>query len=110
MANTKKSTKSTKSSSSSSKRSSVWSLNKVSMYTLVAIALLYVVTMILSCVGLSSQIIVALQGVAMAVAVVIVSILAWRYVRPKQAVWKVLYVLCLLLVLVCIVIPVVVIK
>ena len=109
MANNSKSTKSTKSSSSSSRRSSVWSLNKVSMYVLVAIALLYVVTMILSCVGLSSQIIVALQGAATAIAVVFVAILAWRYVRPKQAVWKVLYVICLLLVLVCIVVPAIVI-
>ena len=92
--------------SSKTKRSStVWSLNKVSMWILVAAALLYVVAMILSLVGVSATIVSALQNVAMAVMVVIVSILAWRYVRNKEAVWKVLYVLCLLLVIAGIIVP-----
>ncbi len=108
MANSTKSSKSTKSSSTSTKRSSVWSLNKVSMYTLVFVAILYVVSLILGCVGLSFKIVGALNGVATAIMIVIVSILAWRYVRPKQMVWKVLYVLCLLLVIVGVVIPLVV--
>ena len=101
------STKKSSSSSSSSSRRSAWSLNKVSMYTLVAVALLYVVSLVLSCVGISLQIVGALQGVATAIMIIIVSILAWRYVRAKQMVWKVLYVLCLLLVLAGIVVPLV---
>jgi uncharacterized membrane protein YfcA len=104
-----KSTKTKKtSSSSSSKSSSVWSLNKISMYTLVAVALLYVVSLILSCVDVQFVIVQAMQAVATAIMIVIVSILAWRYVRNKQMVWKVLYVLCLLLVIVGIIIPMVV--
>lgn len=93
------------SSKSTKKNSSGWSLNKVSMWILVAAALLYVVSMVLHLVGVNATVVTALQNVAMAVMVVIVSILAWRYVRNKEAVWKVLYILCLLLVIVGIIVP-----
>lgn len=95
-----------KSSKSTTKKSStVWSLNKVSMWILVAAALLYVIAMILSLVNVNFVVVTALQNIAMAVMVVIVSILAWRYVRNKEMVWKVLYVLCLLLVIAGIIVP-----
>lgn len=95
-----------KSSKSTTKKSStVWSLNKISMWILVAAALLYVVAMILSLVDVDFVVVTALQNIAMAVMVVIVSILAWRYVRNKEMVWKVLYVLCLLLVIAGIIVP-----
>lgn len=95
-----------KSSKSTTKKSStVWSLNKVSMWILVAAALLYVIAMILSLVDVNFVVVTALQNIAMAVMVVIVSILAWRYVRNKEMVWKVLYVLCLLLVVAGIIVP-----
>ena len=95
-----------KSSAKSTKRySSVWSLNKVSMWILVAAALLYVISMILHLVGVNAVVVTAMQNVAMAIMVVIVSILAWRYVRNKEAVLKVLYILCLLLVIAGIIVP-----
>ena len=95
-----------KSSKSTTKKSStVWSLNKVSMWILVAAALLYVIAMILSLVNVDFVVVTALQNIAMAVMVVIVSILAWRYVRNKEMVWKVIYVLCLLLVVAGIIVP-----
>ena len=95
-----------KSSKSTTKKSStVWSLNKVSMWILVAAALLYVIAMILGLVDVDFVVVTALQNIAMAVMVVIVSILAWRYVRNKEMVWKVLYVLCLLLVIAGIIVP-----
>ena len=46
-----------------------------------------------------------LQGIATAIMIVIVAILAWRYVRAKQMVWKVLYVICLLIVVAGIIVP-----
>lgn len=106
---TKSSSSSTKttSSSSSSKRN-VWGLNKISMYTIVAVALLYVISMILSLVGVNFKVVSALQNLATAIMIVIVSILAWRYVKPKQMVWKVLYVICLLLVVAGVIVPLVV--
>ena len=95
-----------KSSKSSTKKSSnVWGLNKVSMWILVAAALLYVIAMILKLVNVDIVAVTALQNVAMAAMAVIVSILAWRYVRNKEMVWKVLYVLCLLLVIAGIIVP-----
>lgn len=98
------STKTTRSSSSGSS----WGLNKVSMYTIVAVALLYVISMVLSLVGVSFKIVGALQGLATAVMICIVSILAWRYVAYKPMVWKVLYIICLILVICGVVVPLVV--
>lgn len=101
-----KNTKKSSSSSSSSKRSP-WGLNKVSFWTIVAATLLYAIALVLSVCGVSLKVVGALQGVATAVMIIIVSILAWRYVRPKPAVWKVLYVICLLVVIAGIIVPLV---
>ena len=104
MANSSKSSKST---SSSSKRN-VWGLNKISFWTIVAVTILYAVALILSACGVSLSVVGILQGIATAVMIVIVGILAWRYVRPKPIVWKVLYVVCLLIVIAGIIVPLVV--
>lgn len=110
MATKKTTTKSTttKTTSSSSSRRTIWGLNKISMYTIVAVALLYVISMVLSLVGVNFKVVSALQGLATAIMIIIVSILAWRYVKPKQMVWKVLYVICLLLVIAGVIVPLVV--
>ena len=106
-------TTATTSSSSKSRRSSrsggvfAWGINKLSMYTIVAVALLYAVSMVLSLCGVSLKVISALQGLATAVMICIVAYLAWKYVARKEPVWKVLYVICLCLVLAGIVIPLV---
>ena len=82
----------------------VWSLNKISFYLIVATAVLYLVAMILSCVGLAGPVHI-LQGIANAIMICVVAVLAFRFVRNKQPVWIVLYVVVLLVVLVGIVIP-----
>ena len=109
MATKKTSTKSSKSSSSSSssKRSSIWGLNKISFWTIVAVTFLYAVSLILSAIDANklNTAIKALQGIATAIMIIIVAILAWRYVRPKQMVWKVLYIICLLIVIAGIIVP-----
>lgn len=99
----KKNTKTTKTSSST--KSSGWSLNKISLYIIVAVAVLYLVSMILSLVGVSFKIVAALQGVATAIMICIVAVLAWRYVSKKQTVWKVLYIVCLLVVIAGVIVP-----
>ena len=48
-----------------------------------------------------------LNGIATAIMIIIVAILAWRYVRAKQMVWKVLYIICLLIVIAGIIVPLV---
>ncbi len=109
MATKKTTTKSSSSSSSSSssKKKTVWGLNKISFWTIVAVTILYAVSLILSACGINFKVVSALQGVATAIMIIIVAILAWRYVRPKQMVWKVLYIICLLIVIAGIIVPLV---
>lgn len=97
--------KQTKKSSSSS--NGMWGLNKISFWLIVAITVLYAVALILSACGVSSVAVLALQGIAAAAMIIVVAILAWRYVRPKPAVWKVLYFICLLIVIAGIIVPMV---
>ena len=98
----KKNTKTTKTNTT---KSSAWGINKISLYVIVAVAILYLVSLILALVGVNPKIIVALQGVATAIMICIVAVLAWRYVAKKQPVWKVLYVLSLLVVVIGVIIP-----
>lgn len=101
---TKKTTK--KSSSSSSSRTG-WGLNKISFWTIVGVTILYIVSLIFTAIGASkfATVIGILQGIATAIMIIIVSVLAWRYVRNKQIVWKILYLICLLIVIVGIILP-----
>lgn len=75
------------------------SLNKFSFWLICAAAILYLVGIILSAVGLG-DITGYLQSVAAALMICVVAILAWRYVAHKAVVWKVLY-FVLLLVIIC---------
>lgn len=107
MATKKTTTKKSSSSSSSSKRN-VWGLNKISFWTIVAVTFLYAVSLVLAACNVNLKVVSALQGVATAIMIIIVAILAWRYVRPKPMVWKVLYVICLLIVIAGIIVPLVI--
>lgn len=100
------SSKSTKKQSSSS--GSKWGLNKVSFWLLVATAILYLVAMILAACNINFKVVSALQGVASALMICIVAYLAWKYVSKKPTVWKVLYVVVLLVVIVGIILPLVI--
>ncbi len=103
-----KKTSTSSSNKSSSTKKTVWGLNKISFWTIVAVTMLYAIAMILSACGIDPKAVSALQGVATAIMIIIVAILAWRYVRPKQMVWKVLYIICLLIVIAGIIVPLVV--
>ena len=108
MAETKKSSSSkSSSSSSSSKKSSMWGLNKISFYTIAAVAILYLISLILSACKVSSVAVMAMQNIGTAIMVGITAYLAWKYVRPKQTVWKVLYFVLLLVILAGIIVPLV---
>ena len=82
-------------------------LNKVSFWTLTVTAILYLVALILGFFEINLVIISALKAVAAAVAICIVAVNAWRYVKGKNVVWKILYFVVLLVVLVGIVLPLV---
>lgn len=101
--------KSSSTKSGSSKSTTVWGLNKISMYVIVAVAILYLVSMILSLVKVNNlKVISALQGVATAIMICITAVLAWRYVIKKPTVWKVLYFVWLLVVIAGVIVPLIV--
>lgn len=111
MANTTKkstsTTKSTKSTSTTRSKGSFWGLNKLSFYMIAVVAIAYLVSMILSLCGTNLKVVSAVQNLATAVLICIVSYLAWKYVRSKQTVWKVLYFVLLLVIIIAIIIPLV---
>lgn len=85
--NTTNNSTATKSTSKSTKHSNglvLWGLNKTSFWCIGAMAILYLIASILSLCGLSLKIILALQGLATALAICLVACLAWRYVKNKQ--------------------------
>ena len=107
MASSKKTKSSSSSSSSSSSRSSgsKWGLNKVSFWLICGAAIVYLVGLILSACGVNAVIVQALSNIAAAAMICIVAILAWRYVKSRPVVWKVLYIICLLIVIAGVIIP-----
>lgn len=90
----------------SKKSGSGISLNQISFWLIVVAAVLYLVGIILSAVGLGN-ITGYLQAVATAMMICVVAVLAWRYVSHKAIVWKILYFVVLLVVLAGIVVPMV---
>ena len=91
----------------STSKHSTWGLNKLSFYTIAVVAIAYLVSMILSLCGTNFKVVTAIQNLATAVLICIVSYLAWKYVRPKQTVWKVLYFVLILVIIIAIIIPLV---
>ncbi len=89
---------------------SSWSLNKVSFYALCVVAFMYLLAMIFSLVKVAALATAAtiIQNIATAVVICVAAVNAWRFVKGKQTVWKVLYALVLLIILVGIVVPLVV--
>lgn len=109
---TKKTTTTKSTSSSSTKKSSnnrtAWGLNKLSFWCIGAMAILYLIASILALCGVNLKVVSVLKDCATALAICIVAYLAWKYVRNKQTVWKVLYFVLLLVVLLGIILPLVV--
>lgn len=80
----------------------------MSFWTIGAMAILYLIASILALCGVNLKVVQALQGVATAFVICIVAYLAFRYVKSKPTVWKVLYIVLLLVVLLGIILPLVV--
>lgn len=91
-----------------SKSNHVWGINKISFYTIGCVAVLYLISSVLALFGVNLKVISALQGIATAIALSIVAVLAWRYVKHKPSVWKVLYFVLLLVVLLGVILPLIV--
>jgi len=82
-----------------------WGLNKISFYTICAVAILYLVATILSLCGVSLMAVRVLQGIGTAILICISAYLAWKYVKNKPTVWKVLYFVVLLVLILGIILP-----
>ncbi len=104
---TQKSTSTNRKSSNSGSGLRFWGINKIAFYTVCAVAIIYLVSAILGACKVQLKVINALQGLATAMLIVLASCLAWRYVAKKQTVWKVLYIVCLLVVVLGIILPLV---
>ena len=102
-----KKSESKKSESNNNRPATVWSLNKISFWLIVAMAVLYLIAAIFSAVKVDvlASLARVLMAVASAVATCVVAVLGWRFVRNKEIVWKVLFVVVLLVVLVGLVLP-----
>ena len=87
-----------------------WRLNRFSFYTMAAVAILYLVATIMSLINADKLVaaIGALQGIATAIMVAIVSLLAWRHTKNKSLSWKLLYLMFLCVVFLGIIVPLVV--
>ena len=97
-----------KSKKKSSSGGSGWSLNKVSFYTICVAAIIYLVSIILAAIGGKVAGLAGIfQNIAAAIMVCIVAVNAWRFVKNKPTIWKVLYVVVLLVIIVGIIIPLV---
>lgn len=102
-----KKTTTTKTTTTKRRTRSVWGLNKISFYLMGAVAILYLIGLILSACGVNMKVVTALQGLATALMICIVAYLGWKYVRPKQTVWLVLYFTFLLVIIAGIIVPLV---
>lgn len=80
-------------------------MSKFAFYLIGAICVLQLIIMVLSLCGINLGILSALKGVALALALIVPMSAAWNYIKLKPAVWKVLYFLFVLILLITIAIP-----
>jgi len=84
-----------------------WGINKISFYSICTVAVLYILAVVFKFIGLNATIITVLQNVVTALMIAVVAVVAWNYVANKSLVWKILYLVCLLVVIAGIIIPLV---
>ena len=82
------------------------SLNKVAFYTLVVAAVVLMIQAVLTRVLGGSVILSAISAVIQIILYALAGILGWRYVKNKQTVWKVLYILAALVLIVAVILPI----
>lgn len=78
---------------------------QLAFFTLCFIAILYLITMILHLCGVQPRAVSIMNTVATILLLIVAAIAGWRYVENKETVWKVLYIVVILVILACIVVP-----
>ncbi len=83
-----------------------WSLRKVAFLTIVALGVLHLVSAFLAIFNLQS-VVSGLQAVASAIATAVVAVLSWSYAAERNKEWKIIYFICLLVVVIGMIVPLV---
>lgn len=83
-----------------------WSLRKVAFLTIVALGVLHLVSAFLAIFNLQS-IVSGLQAIASAIATAIVAVLSWSYAAERNKEWKIIYFICLAVVVLGMIVPLV---
>ena len=83
-----------------------WSLRKVAFLTIVALGVLHLVSGLLAIFDLQS-IVSGLQAIASAIATAVVAVLSWSYAAERTKEWKIIYFVCLLVVVLGMIVPLV---
>ncbi len=86
-------------------KNSSWGVSKIAFYALAAVAILYLLNTVLNLCGVSSMLVSILFGVGEAILTCVAAYIAWNFVDGKSTVWKVLYLVFVIVILIGIILP-----
>ena len=84
-----------------------WSLSKVAFLVIIALAVLHLLSSLFAIFGIPTKIISSIQAIASGIATAIVAIVSWNYAKQRNKEWKIIYFICLAIVVLCIIVPLV---
>ena len=84
-----------------------WSLSKVAFLVIIALAVLHLLSSLFAIFGIPTKIISSIQAIASGIATAIVAIVSWNYAKQRNKEWKIIYFVCLAVVILCIIVPLV---
>lgn len=80
-------------------------LSRVAFGAIIGAAVLYLANTLLGRLGISFFLLPILQNLAEATILIIGTVLGWNTASKKNAGWKVAYIVCVLVILICIILP-----
>lgn len=80
-------------------------LNAVAFYSIIIAAIVYLLNLVLTKIGVNFFLLPILQNTAEAVIIILGMILGWRYASKRNIAIKIAYLVSFLVILACIVIP-----
>lgn len=84
-----------------------WSLSKVAFFVIIGLAVLHLLSSFLCFFPIADKIISSIQAIASGIATSIVAIVSWNYAKQRNKEWKIIYFVCLAIVILCIIVPLV---
>lgn len=88
-------------------RASRNTLAKVAFFTFVVAAAVYLLQAILGKLGVQSNILSTLQSVVIILLFAVTALVGWKYCRTKKFLIKLLYFICVIIIIVAVVLPIV---